>query len=112
VIVIGKQHKTLLMKVWAEIDVGIAPTVRRLQKIPGVLTHSSCQGTLHENGPHPYRPFVMVTWASLEAFDRVRKEFDVTLPKGSNMKWGYVHPTDDVKPGYRPNSRCQKKRDR
>jgi hypothetical protein len=91
-----KAHRTVRLKVWAEIDEGIANAVRRLQNIPGIITQSSCQGTINEGGQSPYLPYVMVTWRNLAAFDRVRQEFDVTLPKGSNMKWGYAHPVERI----------------
>ncbi|MDE1971127.1 MAG: hypothetical protein KGI50_06170 [Patescibacteria group bacterium] len=81
-------HKTVPMQVWVDVDVGIAETVQYLNTIPGVRTHASCQGTLGEGGPHPYRPEVMSTWTD-EAFEKLRAEFDIT-PLGD--RWGLVHP--------------------
>jgi hypothetical protein len=55
-------HPTVRVKVWADVDEGIADFVRELTEIPGITTHASCQGTIGEGGPHPYPPQVMVAW--------------------------------------------------
>jgi hypothetical protein len=89
--VVREIHKTCPIKVWVDVDRGIAKTVLRLNMIRGVRTHASCQGTLGEGGPHPYRAEVMCSWTP-GAFTKLRKEFDITLPKGSNNSWGYIHP--------------------
>lgn len=88
-------HKTRPIKVWVDVDFGISKTVLYLNTIPGVRTHSSCQGTIGEGGPHPYRAQVMCSWTP-RALKRLRAEFDVTFPKGSNGTWGYIHP--EVRP--------------
>lgn len=49
------EHPTVPVQVWADVDVGIADLVRRLNTLPGVRTVASCQGG-------HYRPYVMVTW--------------------------------------------------
>ena len=85
-----KVHATKRVKVWADIDLGVADFVKLLQTYKGVTTHASCQGTIGEGGPHPYRSQVLCTWTP-KAYERLRKEFDITLPAGSNG-WGYVHP--------------------
>lgn len=82
------KHKTRPVKVWADVDEGVADMVAYLNTIDGVRTHASCQGTIGEGGPNPYRPQVMATW-SAQAFERLRTEFDVT-PLGDG--WGYLHP--------------------
>jgi tRNA(Phe) wybutosine-synthesizing methylase Tyw3 len=41
-------HETIPVQVWADIDVGIADLVKLLNKIPGVRTFASCQGTIGE----------------------------------------------------------------
>lgn len=81
-------HKTVPVQVWADIDEGVAEMVRYLNTIPGVRTHASCQGTIGEGGPAPYRAQVMATWPP-DTFERLKREFDVT-PEGDN--WGYLHP--------------------
>jgi hypothetical protein len=55
-------HRTVPVKVWADIDVGIADFVRHLNNIHGVRTHSCCQGTLGEGGAEPYEAYVCVSW--------------------------------------------------
>ena len=83
-------HKQVAVQVWADVDEGIADMVRYLNTIPGVRTLASCQGTLGEGGPEPYRPQVMATWPAV-AFERLQSEFDMTV-LGEN--WGYLHPKD------------------
>lgn len=89
-------HKTTRIKVWVDCDVGIAEMVLYLNTIRGVTSYASCQGTIGEGGPNPYRPQVMCSWTP-EIFDRLKKEYDVTL-MGDN--WGYLHPkkTKRMKP--------------
>jgi len=81
-------HKQVTIEVLVDVDEGIADTVRYLNTIPGVRTHASCQGTIGEGGPNPYRAQVMATWPA-EVFERLKSEFDVTV-LGEN--WGYLHP--------------------
>jgi len=83
-------HKTVPLKVWADVDEGIAPLVRYLNTIPGVRTLASCQGTIGEGGPNPYRAQVMAQWTA-EAGKLLAEQFDITL-LGDN--WGYVHPRE------------------
>jgi hypothetical protein len=87
-------HQTIPIRVWVDVDVGIAAMVRYLNSIPGVRIHASCQGTTREGGPAPYRPQVMATWTD-EVFERLQREFDITI-KGEN--WGYLHPRDKTAP--------------
>ena len=49
------------MDVWVRlpVDVGIASMVARLNRMDGVYTSSSCQGTIGESGAEPYGPFVL-----------------------------------------------------
>jgi hypothetical protein len=82
-------HQQRPIQVWVDVDEGIADVVLYLNAIDGVRTHASCQGTLGEGGAHPYRPQVMVSWSSQEAFERLRGEFDMTE---INAGWCYVHP--------------------
>ncbi len=42
----GLPHKTRPVQVWVDIDLGIAEMVVYLNTIPGVRTHTSCQGTI------------------------------------------------------------------
>jgi len=81
-------HKQRTIQVWVDVDDGIADAVIYLNTISGVRTLASCQGTIGEGGPNPYRAQVMATWPS-EAFERLKSEFDVTI-LGDN--WGYLHP--------------------
>jgi hypothetical protein len=57
-------HETIPVQVWADVDVGIAEVVRQLNTIPGVRTHTSCQGTIGGGGPAPYEAFVHVSWSN------------------------------------------------
>lgn len=84
-------HKTVPVRVIVDIDKGIAKFVRYLQTIPGIRTHASCQGTIGEGGPHPYRAEVMVTWENQKALQLLREKFDMTFIAGSRI-WAYVHP--------------------
>lgn len=88
-------HKQVSVQVWADVDEGIADMVLYLNTIPGVRTHASCQGTIGEGGPEPYRAQVMATWPP-GAFERLKTEFDVTI-LGEN--WGYLHPRDGNRAG-------------
>jgi hypothetical protein len=81
-------HETRPIKVWIDADLGIADMVEYLNTIDGVRTDASCQGTIGESGPNPYRAQVMAHWAP-EAWDRLKREFDVTLLGDG---WGYLHP--------------------
>jgi hypothetical protein len=78
-------HESVRMLVWAEIDSGIADAVRYLMELPGVMTHTSCEGG--EN----YRPYVMVTWEDEAARARIVEHFDLT-EEGNH--WAYAHPRD------------------
>jgi hypothetical protein len=94
-------HRTVPLLVWADIDEGIADMVRYLNTIPGVRTEASCQGTIGEGGPNPYRAQVMVTWNDPAIFERLRKEFDYSETEpGENVQrgWCYLHPRDGWKP--------------
>lgn len=84
-------HKQVPIQVWVDIDEGIVDLVRHLNTIPGVRTHASCQGTIGEGGPNPYRPQVMVTWDTAETFARLKSEFDMSGCSRKN-RWCYLHP--------------------
>lgn len=86
-------HATKRIQVWIDCDTEIAELVLYLNTIPGVTTHASCQGTIGEDGPNPYRAQVMCTWTP-EAFERLKSEFDITIPEDCNGTWGYVHPKE------------------
>lgn len=85
-------HKQIPVQVWADIDIGISNAVRYLNTIPGVRTHASCQGTIGEGGPAPYRAQVMATWQP-ECLELLQQHFDIT-PLGEN--WGYLHPRGEL----------------
>ena len=82
-------HPTRAVLVYADVDLGIADMVEYLNTIPGVRTLASCQGTIGECGPHPYRPQVLCSWTP-EALVRLLAEFDVEPEKSGD--WGYLHP--------------------
>jgi hypothetical protein len=82
-------HQTTPVQVWVDVDEGIAEVVRYLQTIPCVRTHTSCQGTIGEGGPEPYRAYVTVTWDDDAALARLQQEFDLEV-EGDH--WGSVHP--------------------
>jgi len=93
-----QQHKTKPVRVWVDVDEGIADLVIYLNTIPGVRTYASCQGTIGEGGPHPYRAQVMCGWTP-EAFKRLQEEFDISLisefdGNPTNGTWGYIHPKE------------------
>jgi hypothetical protein len=85
----GLPHETRMVQVWVDADLGIADMVVYLNTIPEVRTLASCQGTIGEGGPAPYRAQVLCTWTP-EALVKLQAEFDV-VPEG-NGTWGYVHP--------------------
>lgn len=88
------RHVTRPVRVWADIDEGIVDAVLRLNKIPGVRTFASCQGTIDEapspspEHQNPYRPYVLSSWLP-EACEEIAKYFDIELI-GENH--GYLHP--------------------
>ena len=81
-------HKTVPLQVWVDVDIGIAGFVAWLNTIPGIRTHASCQGTIGEGGPHPYRAQVMATWTD-KARALIGDRADFT-EEGDH--WGYIHP--------------------
>jgi hypothetical protein len=82
-------HTTIPLRVWVDVDLGIAEMVRRLNEITGIRTHASCQGTLGEGGAHPYRPYVQVSWFDAAALALLEREFDVTVEGACH---GKAHP--------------------
>ena len=85
-------HKTIPIKVWVDVDERIAALVMRLNMIDGVRTFASCQGTIGEGGPEPYRPYVMALWPE-SAESLLRETFELE-PLGPN--WGYIRPRQDL----------------
>jgi len=86
-------HKTIPIQIWADIDEGIADIVRYLNTLPGVRTHASCQGTIGEGGPVPYRSHVVASWSE-DALDQLVLKFDI-VHHGEN--WGYLYPRESSK---------------
>ena len=84
-------HKQRTIQVNVDVDEGVAELVLYLNTIPGIRTHASCQGTIGEGGPHPYRPQVMVSWADAGTFQWLRREFDLSEVHTATQ-WCYVHP--------------------
>ncbi len=89
-------HKTIPMLVWADVDEGIAGMVAYLNTIPGVRTEASCQGTIGEGGPNPYRAQVLTIWPP-EQEARLLSEFDMHETNRGGC-WGYLHPRDGWTP--------------
>jgi len=81
-------HPTVAIRVWVDVDAGIADLVLRLNEIPGVRTLASCQGTLGEGGSEPYGPYVMARWEP-DALPRLTPDFDIEF---LGECWGYLHP--------------------
>ncbi len=81
-------HATRPIQVWIDADLGIADMVIYLNTIPGVRTLASCQGTIGESGPAPYRAQVMAAWPS-KVYERLNSEYDVEL---LGDDWGYLRP--------------------
>ena len=78
-------HETVPVLVWADVDIGIAKAVRRLNEIADVRTHASCQGTIGEGGAQPYPPHVMVSWRSPEAFEKIKAALQLPNPNELDM---------------------------
>jgi hypothetical protein len=81
-------HKQVTIPVWVDVDEGIAEAVLHLNTIPGIRTLASCQGTIGEGGPKPYRAQVMVTWTD-ESLKLIQTMYDITV---LGHHWGYAHP--------------------
>ncbi len=81
-------HRTVPIQVWADVDEGIADFVRLLNMMPGVRTHSSCQGTLGEGGAEPYPPFVSVSWLD-DAAREVLERYELVI---EGKSFGTVRP--------------------
>lgn len=92
-------HRTRPVRVWADVDVGIAECVEHLNEIPGVRTHASCQGTIGEGGAEPYPAEVMVSWKTPEAFARLKAEFDIP---DNDQAWCYVYPCMEKRTRFEP----------
>jgi hypothetical protein len=89
-------HETIPVQVWADIDVGIADLVKLLNKIPGVRTFASCQGTIGEGGPEPYRAFVSMIWEPYAdtAIDQLKDNYDIIPDPNSSAfpRYATIHP--------------------
>lgn len=86
-------HETKPVQVWADVDIGIAWMVERMNTIPGVRTHSSCQGTIGEGGAEPYRPYVMASWLDDVTFKQLATEFEFDHERSDEWtSYGCFHP--------------------
>jgi hypothetical protein len=65
------------------VDIGIVEHVNRLNSMPGVITHTSCEGGV------AYAPYIMVTWETDEVRAAIIAEYDLT-DEGDH--WAYAHP--------------------
>ncbi len=90
----SEPHKTRAITVWVDVDDGVADFVILLNKIPGIRTHTSCQGTLGEGGAEPYPPYVMVSWVDDDALACLAQWTVTRLDEHpfKNANWGYVTP--------------------
>jgi hypothetical protein len=82
-------HKSVPVQVWVDVDIGILEVVERLNKMLGVRTCSSCQGTLGEGGAEPYPAFVEVSWEDDAALERIRAAYPITI---AGVNFGTVYP--------------------
>ncbi len=71
-------HRTVPIQIWVDVDDGIADFVFLLNMMPGVRTHSSCQGTVGEGGAEPYPPYVSVSWGD-DAAREALKRFELVI---------------------------------
>jgi hypothetical protein len=78
------------VKVWENIDAGIALLVVRLNKIPGIRTWSSCQGDLDSTEDN--RPFVLVRWTN----ERAREQLLPWTVKPLGDGWELVPRPEDL----------------
>lgn len=81
-------HKTVRVRVWADVDEGVADMVRQLNILEGVTTHASCQGTIGEGGEAPYKLYVLANWT--KAIEPKLRELFSLEPEGDC--WGYIRP--------------------
>lgn len=87
------KHEQVIIMVKIEVDKGVADLVKLLNDIDGVYTHASCQGTIGEGGPNPYRTQVLTSWPNdLDWW--MHQQFDIT---DQGECWGYVHEKKSVK---------------
>jgi hypothetical protein len=81
-------HETRPVQVWVDVDLDIADLVEYLNTIPGVRTFASCQGSIGEGGPHPYRAQIMAYWPK-----SVTPQIEALFEFGeSGVGWTYLHP--------------------
>ena len=76
------------VRVWVDVDKKIADSVKWLNRLKGVRTFTSCQGTIGEGGANPYSPYVMAYVPPLWEKE-VAKHFTFG-EKGEG--WVYLHP--------------------
>lgn len=84
-------HKTVETWVRVDIDEGIAPFVRELQRVAGIRTFACCQGSLDQDGLCP--PYVMFGWDNPAALASVKATWPVTE---ATEYYAYVHPAGTV----------------
>jgi len=76
------------VKVWVDIDNGIADEVKWLNRFKGVRTFASCEGTIGEGGANPHKAYVMAYIPEIHLPD-ILKKFEIG-EKGDG--WVYLHP--------------------
>lgn len=81
-------HATKPVMVWVDVDVDIASEVEFLNSLSGVRTFASCQGTIGEAGPAPYRAQIMAWWPP-EHEEEIVRRFEIGR-RGDG--WAYLHP--------------------
>jgi DNA-binding XRE family transcriptional regulator len=79
-------HKTRPVRVWVDVDQGVADVVDTLNRHPDVRTFASCEGT-----PGHRPAYIMVGWLTTEAFIWLTDNFVLTEISRDNC-WAYLHP--------------------
>ena len=82
-------HKVIPIKIWVEVDENICEDVRFLNNLTGVRTFASCQGTLTEGGPEPYKSYILAYWPK-EYDDIIKNKYEIGELLG--IRYGYLHP--------------------
>jgi hypothetical protein len=85
-------HETVAVRVWVDVDVGIAEDVRWLNSLPGVRTFTSCQGTIGEGGPESYHPYIKAWWPP-EHDGAIRERFHLI---GEGEGWRDIRPKSEL----------------
>ena len=83
-----REHGSIPLQVWVDIDEGIADAVIFINSIPGARTFGSCQGSIGEGGHAPYEPYVLASWP--ESAQALIESRFVIGKRG--IGWAYLQP--------------------